>query len=422
MFGNRRKTDVLVVGAGPIGQWAALLLAERGVHVEIIDEERMSSGHQFAVVLHPASLQLLHEMGLTKELIAVGHRIEKIDFRDAQGVRASLDLTRLPTQYPFALTLQLADLETALERRLNGAGVAVKWNHRLGDLDTTSDPVVAEVHKLNTVSMGYPFMDTETVVEKTFAIESAFVIGADGPHSLVRRRMNLSASDAGRPERFLVFEGHTTVPMRNVLTVVFHAEGAAAQWPLHGNRCRWVFELGAPPAGALDPRYKDEVFSALGGWAFRRVDTTALTTLLEQRAPWFERSALAVDFGIDLLAERRFVKHFGAGRVWLAGDAAHFNGPLANESLNDGLREAHDLVRRLARILRGGAGDELMADYDAERFHEWRAVLGLHNQPDVSRAGSPWIAAHAARFGAFVPVTGAELGHLFEQVGLAPPS
>jgi 2-polyprenyl-6-methoxyphenol hydroxylase-like FAD-dependent oxidoreductase len=395
----------------------ALGLTDLGVDVEVIDEENMSRGARYAVVLHPASLQMLKHLGLAQDLVSVGQRIEAVDLCDAIGVHASLDMARSGTEFPFALTLMLSDLETALERGLKDRGVAVHWNHRFAGVDASTLPLVAEIEKLNVVSTGYIIPHTATVVQKSYSLESTFVIGADGPHSLVRQRMNLPVSDAGRLERFIMFEGRTRAPLRSAVSVVFHDEGNAVLWPLPGNRWRWLFELGAADPG--DPRHRDSVLSALGGWVMEDVDAGTLATLLSQRAPWFDGSNLTVEFGVELWAEPRLVESFGVSHVWLAGDAAHLGGPLVNASLNVGMREANDLAGRLTRILHDGAGDELMAAYGADRAREWRARFRVDSGPTVSGAASSWVAAHAGRLGAFLPATGVELRRLFQQVGLA---
>ncbi len=418
MFG-KRKTDVLVVGAGPVGQCVALGLADRGVDVKVIDAESMSRGARYAVVLHPASLQMLRQVGLARDVVSVGQRIDAVDLCDAKGVHASLDMAKSGTEFPFALTLMLSDLESALERGLTDKGVAVHWNHRFAGVDASALPLVAEIEKLSVASTGYIVPHKATVVQKRFSLESAFVIGADGPHSLVRQRMNLPVSQEGRLERFIVFEGRTHAPLRSAVSVVFHDEGNAILWPLPGNRWRWLFELGAADPGQPDPRHRDSVLSALGGWVMAEVEPSALETLLGQRAPWFDLSESTPEFGVELWAELRLVESFGASHVWLAGDAAHFGGPLVNASLNVGMREAYDLAGRLTRILRDDAGDELMATYGADRAQEWRARFRGDSGSGVSSAASSWVAAHAGRLGAFVPATGIELRRLVQQVGLA---
>src|SRR5690242_1194527 len=100
---REEATEVLVVGAGPVGMLTALLLARRGVKVRIIDREWRTATRTYACALHPRTLKLLAPLGLSRELVAVGREIARAGFYQGDSCRAEVKLSRLPTEYPFAL-------------------------------------------------------------------------------------------------------------------------------------------------------------------------------------------------------------------------------------------------------------------------------------------------------------------------------
>jgi len=83
VFG-KHKTEVLVVGAGPVGLFTALRLKEQGIDVSIVDKLQRTGTHSYALALHPASLELLDETGLADEIVSQGYRVDKISFSEGK--------------------------------------------------------------------------------------------------------------------------------------------------------------------------------------------------------------------------------------------------------------------------------------------------------------------------------------------------
>ena len=258
-----RDIEALVVGAGPVGMLAALALAERGVAVEIVDEEWRATARSYALALHAATLDRLDRMesgdGLVDQLLDRGHRVDRIAFYDgsrgeeAKAPRASVDLGALGGNHPFVLVLPQKDLEDLLEERLERHGVHVRWNHRLaeltvGDGDERSRAVVEHLGKEST---GYSVATTVWVVEKTLQLAPRFVIGADGHRSRVRHALGVDFPSLGAPELYAVFElGSSAGPAEEVRVVLGEGGGAAGGsadvlWPLGPDRRRWSFQVPA---------------------------------------------------------------------------------------------------------------------------------------------------------------------------------
>ena len=148
---NKVKTisEVLVVGAGPVGMFTALRLAENGIGVQLIDQESCTAGHSYACALHPRTLQLLDEVGIAQDAIKLGHLIETVAFYEGAYRRAEIKLSLLPVQFPFVLVLPQNAIEDLLEQKLKQkAGVEVRWNHRLADLEMKNGVATATIDEL----------------------------------------------------------------------------------------------------------------------------------------------------------------------------------------------------------------------------------------------------------------------------------
>ena len=98
---HETKTDVLVVGAGPVGMFTALVLARSGVQVTVIDQEAGPATQSYACTLHPRTLALFDRFGLNAEILGNGHRVERIAYFDQAECRAELDLAHVRMEFPF---------------------------------------------------------------------------------------------------------------------------------------------------------------------------------------------------------------------------------------------------------------------------------------------------------------------------------
>jgi 2-polyprenyl-6-methoxyphenol hydroxylase-like FAD-dependent oxidoreductase len=414
------KTDVLVVGAGPVGLLAALELARSGVAVEVIDKAWRSTAQSYACALHTSTLERLGALGLDRELLDAGKPIDSLAFYEGPARRAELHFRNSGSCARGLLVVPQDRLEEILENAVREQGVKIRWGHRLDDLHQEDHAVKACVEKLTITSVGYPYARSEEMVERETEVLAKFVIGADGSSSHVRQILGIPNKPVahGSAYEFFEFEPAQTAAVGNEVRVAMGPNTLDAFWPQAGSTCRWSLEV---------PGDNEEEHPAKERSAFVVLNETTdagkrdrLEKRIQSHAPWFDAGIKEIDWHTTVSFEPSVVERFGIDRCWLAGDAAHQTSPVGMQSMNVGLREAGDLAQRLARILKENASLDLLAEYQKQRLAEWSMLLGQSGGLVATPMASKWVANNRRRILTCLPGSGPELLALAAQLGLAP--
>jgi 2-polyprenyl-6-methoxyphenol hydroxylase-like FAD-dependent oxidoreductase len=394
--------EVLVVGAGPVGLVAALFLQQGGVHVDVVDMHQRTTQHSYALAIHPRTLRILGEAGLSEGLIGAGRKLTKVAYYEGGDRRAEIDFATLKSQHPYLLVLRQSVLERAAEEALRQKKLHVRWGHRLQSLSAEGTVPQAEVATLDQVATGYPVARTEWVVVRSETIRPAYVIGADGYDSAVRRMAGIEMEDHGAGQLFSVYEIEAAGDLPAEVRVILDPDSTSVYWPLEEGRCRWGFQIR--DASEHDASMK------------------RLEQLIAARAPWNTARPTQVYWSTLGLFESRLTRTFGKGGVWLAGDAAHQAAPVGVQSMNSGLMEARELAARMTRILRAGGAPALLQDYGTDTHEAWRKLLGAGGEVRALPGADSWVRDARARIVACIPASGEELEALLGQIGLTAAS
>jgi 2-polyprenyl-6-methoxyphenol hydroxylase-like FAD-dependent oxidoreductase len=343
-------SDVLVVGAGPVGLTLAGELARHGVRCRLIDRAPAPLPNCRAIGVTPRTLEVWEDMGVARQMIDAGLWItgmrSVIHGQPPQDVRApSLDL-------PYAqLGLPQYETERLLAQHLARRGLAVERGVALAALDQDPEGIRVRLSRLD-----------GTVEEARFR----YVVGCDGAHSLVRRAAGISFDGEAYPWPFMLGDVHITwdLPYGTALRALRIVEGGAPDMfiaiPLP-ERCRYRVSMLAPaglvPAGGTDHGVQAELKGPT------LADLQAVADNLLPEKPRLSDLRWSSIFRISM----RLAARYQEGRVFIAGDAAHIHPPTGGQGMNTGIQDAYNLAWKLALVVDGAASEALLDSYEAER-------------------------------------------------------
>jgi 2-polyprenyl-6-methoxyphenol hydroxylase-like FAD-dependent oxidoreductase len=390
--------EVLVVGAGPVGLVAALFLQQNGVRVAIVDMHQRTTQHSYALAIHPRTLCVLDEAGLSEGLISAGRKLTKVAYYEGQERHAEIDYSVLASDHPYLLVVRQSLLERAAEDALRRQKVKVLWGHRLQSLTVDGATIRADIAKLDQVATGYPVARSEWVVVRSETIRPAYVIGADGYDSAVRRMTGIEMEDHGAGQIFSVYEIEAAGELPAEVRVIVDPDLTSVYWPLEEGRCRWGFQIRDASEHAASMERLEQLVAA--------------------RAPWYSARPTQIYWSTLASFESRLTRSFGRGGVWLAGDAAHLAAPVGVQSMNSGLVEARELAGRISRIQRAGAAPSLLEEFASEKRHEWQWLLGGATSVRPLPGADSWVGQSGARILACIPASGDDIEPLLKQINL----
>lgn len=205
-------TQVLVVGAGPVGLTMAAELARYEVRVRVADKAAGRSDKSKALVLWSRTLELLERTGCAEGFVAAGHRVTAANIIAGTKVIAHLDVATVQSPYPYALMLPQSETERLLEEHLGRQGVSVERLTELKSFETRGNGVVAVLRR--------PDGREET-------LEAEWLVGCDGAHSAVRKGLGLSFLGETLQSDWLLADVHLAgYPLPDSeIAVYWHKEG-----------------------------------------------------------------------------------------------------------------------------------------------------------------------------------------------------
>lgn len=369
--------EVLVVGAGPTGLIAADLLRRAGVDVRIVDMRREATRESRAFAVQARTLELMQSLDLADEFLARGVMTTGVDVYVRGKLRGGPDTDRagaVDTPFSYILMIPQSETEAILIDDLARLGVTVERGMEVTGVTQDADGASVTLR------------DTDGDMS---SIRCAYVLGADGSRSVVRSAAGLPFKGDTYSQSFLLADCKVDWSLDHTRFRVF----------INGRRIGLFLPLaGSELSRVMTTDFSDEDGDAtedlpleLGAMQGAFVEAAGIPATLSNPV-WVTRYR----------AHHRAVDRYRAGRLFVAGDAAHIHSPAGGQGMNTGLQDAANLAWKLAAVLTRGADDALLDNYHDERKPVGELVVKSTGKLFSAAAGQSGIKATLRDFAAMV--------------------
>jgi len=330
--GRQLSRPVLVVGAGPVGLTAALMLARHGTPVRIIDSNASKTELSKALIVWKRTLQVLDPI-IPWEQFLNGHILAKraIFLHDGKKI-ATLAFDSANQCIPQGVFIPQSATEELLISSLQSYGVQVERETKLIDFKCDESGVMCSL------STGDSF-------------ETSWLIGCDGAHSTVRHKLKIEFPGSTINRRWILadveLDGDTP---EESLIMEQGSGGTLGFFPISTNRWRLIADDGPYEDGVTyeEPTFKD------------------IKNIIEAKSSM--RCSLRCTHWISQFSvNERQVENYVHGRVLLAGDAAHVHSPAGGQGMNTGIQDAVNLAWKVSLVEMGVASPDFLNTYQEER-------------------------------------------------------
>ncbi|RKP26774.1 FAD binding domain-containing protein [Syncephalis pseudoplumigaleata] len=396
MNAMEERDPVLIIGSGPTGLMAALILTELGVPVEVYDKSPKPASTWRAPGFNARTMELFARYGLAERFSAVSEpRNELTVYAEGKQI-AQLSLYGARTEFPHLFLCPQTETERVLRERLAELGVYIQWGWEFTGYDMVTPSAGTGRGKRATAAIeavAARFQCAEMELHhrpRTIVRRGAYLLGCDGAHSRVRKAMGAAFGGRRIDTKIAAGDVEVDADWPNAGRFSLHPDGMVGALRVKGSHCYRVFAAW----GENDPaELTNETFAA---------------TLRHRLAPEPLANLNVISTSLFTLQERRASYYSIDGRIFLCGDAAHIHSPAGGQGLNLGVQDAENIAWKLALVYHGRANAKLLDTYAIERVPVANDVIELsHNLFSKTMASTSSMRAfllkHTAPFLASAP-------------------
>jgi 2-polyprenyl-6-methoxyphenol hydroxylase-like FAD-dependent oxidoreductase len=349
------EVPVLIVGGSLVGMSTALLLGHYGVRSLAVERHRGTAIHPRAALVNQRTMEIFRTVGIERMVSEKSGRqfdqdgaimaVETLAGKELAWYIANLNEDVRDVSPCTRMFITQSLLEPLLQQRALELGADLRFGTEMLSFEQDTDGVTAVIRNRDT--------------GQTQRVRARYMVAADGSHSAIREQLEIRMLGRG------VFSNSVTIYFRAPLTALMRGRNLSVIMVVNPT-LRGFFRIEKPyesgflavhtvgdPAhpetdvsqGLTDERCLEYVCAALG--------TTEIPITIENVMHWQSRADIAERFRED--------------RVFLVGDAAHVMPPYGGFGGNTGIHDAQNIAWKLALVLKGAAGQDLLSTYDAER-------------------------------------------------------
>jgi 3-(3-hydroxy-phenyl)propionate hydroxylase len=334
---------IIIAGGGPVGLVVGLILGRAGVDVTVLDQGDIVHQEPRAATIHPASLDILDELGVYERIEPLGLVCPIVNYYDQQELLASFDHAVLAgeTRHPWVLQCEQDKVSRVLFAMSRDVPTLdIRTETEVVGCSQSADAVEVEVAR------------ADGTRER---IKGRYLIGADGARSLVRSSAGIEFEGFTYGERFMI-----------IGTPYDFAQAGYAYRNYISDPVEWynLFKISwkGPPGvyRLVVPVSLDEALD----------DDRILETCQRKFQRFHPRSEpYEIVLYDSYVVHQRVAATFRKGRIILAGDAAHLNSPIGAMGMNSGIHDAVNLAGNLLRVLNREEDEGALDRYVRQRRH-----------------------------------------------------
>ncbi|MGB1206778.1 MAG: FAD-dependent monooxygenase [Chitinophagales bacterium] len=364
-----KRTQVIIIGAGPTGLALACQLIRYNIDFLIIEKNKTTTPYSKAMVVHARTLEIFKEYDLDQKAVESGQMIESFNIVINGRVRGHIYLGKFGTglsEYPFVLGLEQSKTEKIHVDFLGQKKKSILWESEVTNINSTAKGVTVT------------YKDNKGAL---IDVQADYLVGCDGSHSMVRHALALPLQGSTLENTFYVADATVKSDLFNKKEAYMNLvdDGFVLFFALE-NKSHYRI-IGVVPREQQQDTYNFEDIE-------RIVKNQLNIPLVFEDKSWYA----------TYKAHSRMVSSFSQDRCFLAGDAAHIHTPAGGQGMNTGIQDAYNLAWKLALVLHNKASGKLLETYSSERTEVAKQLLATTDKQFEVLTGSSFVVRYLKKY------------------------
>jgi putative polyketide hydroxylase len=349
------EVPVLIAGGSLVGMSAALLLGHHGIPALAVEHHRGTAIHPRAAMITQRTMEILRTVGIEQIVMRKSDEqfvqdgaimaVETLAGKELAWFIANLNEGVRDVSPSSRIFITQSLLEPLLKSKAEELGAQLRFATELVSFEEDADGVTAQIRERDS--------------GKTSSVHARYMIAADGSHSRIRERLGI------RMLGHSVFSKSITIYFRGDVSSLLRGRSLSVMYVINPTLSGF-FRIEKPfTSGFLAVHWLGDPKNPVTDVSQGLTDERCLAML--RAALGSDEVSVTIENVMQWDASAETAERFQQGRIFLAGDAAHVMPPSGGFGGNTGVQDAHNLAWKLAAVLKGNAGEELLATYDAER-------------------------------------------------------